>query len=172
MKKFISIKIPDFNLRFAGEKDLPVILQFIKELAEYEKLSDQVRTNEKLLKKHLFGENPQAEVILVEYQQEAVGFALFFHNFSTFVGKPGLYLEDLYIRPDYRNGGFGTEILKFLAKLAVERECGRFEWSVLTWNKPAIHFYESIGAQPLDGWKTYRLKGKALKQLANSDVQQ
>jgi ribosomal protein S18 acetylase RimI-like enzyme len=169
MKKLISTKISDFKLRFAREEDLPVILQFIKELAEYEKLSDQVRADEKLLKKHLFGENPQAEVILAEYQQKAGGFALFFHNFSTFLGKPGLYLEDLYIKPDYRNRGFGTEMLKYLAKLAVERECSRFEWSVLTWNQPAIGFYESIGARPLDEWKTYRLTGEALNQLANQN---
>jgi GNAT superfamily N-acetyltransferase len=130
---------------------------------------DQVKANEELLKKYLFGENPQAEVILAEYQKETVGFALFFHNFSTFLGKPGLYLEDLYIKRDYRNRGFGTEMLKFLAKLAVERECGRFEWSVLDWNEPAIQFYESLAAKPMNDWTTYRLAGEALKNLAKAE---
>jgi GNAT superfamily N-acetyltransferase len=167
MSQEYSTSIPNFTLRFACENDLQFILQFIKELAEYEKLSDQVIANEERLRKHLFGENPQAEVLLAKYHTEYAGFALFFHNFSTFLAKPGLYLEDLYIKPEHRHHGYGTEIFKFLANLAVEREYGRFEWSVLNWNKPAIHFYESIAAKPMDDWTTYRLKGESLNQLAD-----
>jgi GNAT superfamily N-acetyltransferase len=168
MEQESSTAISNFTLQFAREDHLPLILQFIKELAEYEELSAQVIADEERLRKHLFGEDPQAEVILAKYQEQYVGFALFFHNFSTFLAKPGLYLEDLYIKAEHRHNGYGTEIFKFLANLAIERECGRFEWSVLNWNEPAIRFYESIGAKSMDGWTRYRLKGESLNQLADS----
>ncbi|HYW34459.1 MAG TPA: GNAT family N-acetyltransferase [Balneolaceae bacterium] len=168
MTEDISDNSSDLKLRFAEEKDLLTILKFIEELAAYEKLSDQVVANEKQLREYLFGKKTYAEVILAEYNQKPVGFALFFHNFSTFLGKPGLYLEDLYVKESYRHEGFGTEILKYLAQIAVERDCGRFEWAVLDWNEPAIDFYEAIGAKPLNDWTTYRLTGEALKNLAKN----
>jgi GNAT superfamily N-acetyltransferase len=169
MSNQIVTSISDFKLRLAVEDDIPLILHFIKSLAEYEKLSRQVTANEGFLMSNLFGDNPHAEVLIAENKSEPVGFALFFHNFSTFLGKPGLYLEDVYIKPEFRKKGFGTHILQFLAKLAVERGCGRFEWSVLDWNEPAIQFYESLAAKPQDEWTTYRLTGKALKILAGGD---
>lgn len=165
-KRTIRTSIPGFSIRFATEQDTTLILRFIGKLAEYEKLSGEVIATERDLKKHLFGEQPHAEVILGEYQEKPVGFALFFHNFSTFLGKPGLYLEDLFVEESERGKGYGKCLLSFLARVAVQRDCGRLEWWVLDWNKPAIDFYESIGAIPMDEWTTYRLTGPSLKQLA------
>lgn len=157
--------IKNFKIRFAEENDLTLILDFIKELADYEKLLDQVVATEDILHESLFVKNA-AEVIIGEYEGEAVGFALFFHNFSTFLGRSGLYLEDLYIKPDMRGNGFGKKILSFLAKVAKERKCKRFEWWCLDWNKSSIKFYKSLGAEPMEDWTVYRLDGKDLDNLA------
>ncbi|MEN7548102.1 GNAT family N-acetyltransferase [Rapidithrix thailandica] len=154
------------DIRFAQEKDIPLILTFIKELAEYEKLGHEVKTTEETLLKNLFSERKAAEVLIGYYQGQAVGFALFFHNFSTFLGKPGIYLEDLYVRESFRGKGFGKAFFSSLARLAKERDCGRLEWWVLDWNQPAIRFYKSLGAEPMDDWTVYRVTGKALEELA------
>ena len=154
-----------FKIREAGKDDVPVILSFIKELAEYEKLSNEVKATEDMLRRNLF-EKKYAEVLIGELNSEPVGFALFFHNFSTFLGKPGIYLEDLYVMEKYRGRGFGRKMLSYLAKLTAERDCGRLEWSVLDWNKPAIDFYLSIGAKPMEDWTVFRLTGKELSSLA------
>lgn len=156
----------DFSIRFAREEDLPLILKFIRKLAIYEKLEDEVVATQELLRRNLFGDDPKAEVILAEVGDKAVGFALFFHNFSTFLGRPGIYLEDLFVVKEQRGNGYGKALLVFLAKLAVERECGRLEWSVLNWNTPAIEFYEQLNARPMDGWTVYRLTGSPLRQMA------
>ncbi len=156
----------DFIIRAAVEADVPLILSFIKELAEYERLSHQVVATEELLHRFLFGEHPAAEVLIGEYQGKPVGFALFFHNFSTFLGRPGIYLEDLYVRPAVRGKGFGKALLARLASLAEERNCGRLEWAVLDWNQPAIDFYKSLGAAPMFDWRIFRLTGEALRDLA------
>ena len=160
-------KMEGFKIRKAKEADVSVILGFIRELAEYEKLLDQVVATEESLKDTLFGERPFAEVIIGELNSKPIGFALFFHNYSSFHGKPGLYLEDLYVQPNYRGHGYGKILLSYLAKLAVERNCGRFEWSVLDWNEPAIQFYKKIGAKPMSEWTIQRLDGAALEKLAN-----
>ncbi|NFF60932.1 GNAT family N-acetyltransferase [Clostridium botulinum] len=165
MKKIIDTKLKDFKLRFADEKDAGLILQFIKELALYEKMSNEVIATEEILRKSLF-ELKVAEVVIGEYKDKPIGFILFFHNFSTFVGRPGLYLEDLYVKPEMRGRGFGKIMLSFLAKLAVERECGRFEWVCLDWNRSSIDFYKSMGAVPMDEWTIYRVNGNALNTLA------
>ncbi len=156
----------DFEIKFATIDDIPLILNFIKELAEYEKLLHEVVATEAILKETLFGEHTNAEVIIAYYQDEAVGFALFFHNFSTFLGRPGIYLEDLYIKPAMRGKGFGKKMLAFLAKLAKDRKCGRLEWWVLDWNKTAIDFYNSLGAKPMDEWTVFRVTDEALTNLA------
>jgi GNAT superfamily N-acetyltransferase len=158
-------KIQDFKLRFAAEKDVPLILQFIKELASYEHLSDEVVATEQLLTDFLF-QQKKAEVIIGEYQQRPVCFALFFHNFSTFLGRAGIYLEDLYVKPEMRGKGFGTVILSYLAGLAKERKCGRLEWACLDWNEPSIRFYKQLGAKPMDEWTVYRVSDKSLDSLA------
>jgi GNAT superfamily N-acetyltransferase len=150
----------------ATEADVPLILQMIKDLAEYERMSDLVTATEDGLRATLFGEHPAAEVVIAFTGTTPAGFALFFHNFSTFVGHPGLYLEDLFIRPEWRGHGIGRELLAHLARVAVERNCGRFEWSVLDWNEPAIGFYKKLGAVPLDGWTIFRVSGDALHRLA------
>lgn len=161
----IETKIEDFRLRFAKEQDISLIFQFIKELAIYEKMLDEVVATEEILYESLF-EKKVAEVIIAEYKEEPVGFALFFHNFSTFVGRPGLYLEDLYIKPEMRGKGFGKTILAYLAHLAVERNCGRMEWSCLDWNEPSIKFYKAMGAVPMNEWTVYRLHDQTLENLA------
>lgn len=157
----------ELTVKFAEEKDVPLILKFIKELAEYEKCLDQVVATEEILKESLFDERSNAEVILAYFENKPVGFALFFHNFSTFLGRPGLYLEDLYIIPEVRGKGFGKKLMIYLAKLAKERNCGRFEWWVLDWNTPAIQFYHSLGAIPMSDWTVQRVTGEALDKLAN-----
>lgn len=163
----IKTQIPEFVIRQATASDVPLVLSFIKGLGEYEKLSHEVVATEELLRENLFGENPKAEVILGYYKKEPVAFALFFHNFSTFLGKPGLYLEDLFVKPQYRGKGFGKVMLTYLAKLAKERNCGRLEWSVLDWNEPALEFYRSIGSKRMDEWTVQRLDGENLEKLAN-----
>ena len=155
------------NYRFATEKDTALILSFIKELAEYEKMADQVVASEALLAEWIF-EKKKAEVIFALDGEKEVGFALFFHNFSTFLGRAGLYLEDLYVKPEYRGKGFGKGLLKTLAEIAVERGCGRFEWWCLDWNKASIDFYRSMGAEPMSDWTVYRITGDTLKKLGDA----
>ena len=150
----------------AAPTDVPLILALIRELAEYERMADQVRATEVDIGRALFGERPCAEAVIARIGDEAVGFALFFQSFSTFVGRPGLYLEDLYVRPAHRGRGIGRRLLAHLAHLAVERDCGRFEWSVLDWNEPAITAYRRAGAVPMDEWTVYRLTGEPLRILA------
>ena len=154
------------RIRSAVAADVPLILQFIRELAEYEKLAHQVVATEADIRGSLFGARPAAECLIAEFQGKPAGFALFFHNFSTFLGKPGIYLEDLYVKPELRGKSVGRRLLAQLAKLAVSRGCGRFEWAVLDWNAPAIGFYRNLGAQMLDDWKINRLTGEALQKLA------
>jgi GNAT superfamily N-acetyltransferase len=166
MPELIATKVAGLTLRFAGEEDVALIFDFIKQLAVYEKMSDQVVADEELLRKSLFGGQRVAEVVIAELDGNPVGFALFFHNFSTFLGRHGLYLEDLFVLPEFRGRGIGKALLVFLAKLAVERGCGRFEWSVLDWNKPAIDFYLNLGAVAMDEWTVYRLTGETLENLA------
>ena len=156
----------DFKYRFASENDVPLILEFIKELAIYEKMLDTVVATEDLLNDWLFNKKI-AEVIFALEDNKEVGFALFFHNFSTFLGRGGIYLEDLYVKPEYRKKGYGKGLLKTLAKLTVERNCGRLEWCCLNWNKPSIEFYESLGAIKMDEWSTFRLSGETLKKLTD-----
>jgi GNAT superfamily N-acetyltransferase len=155
-------------IRPAIAADTPTIAALIRALAEYERLSHKVVLEEEELRKHLFGPRPYAEVLLAEESKEIVGFALFFHNFSTFLGQPGIYLEDLFVRPDYRGRGHGKELLTTLARLAIERGCHRLEWAVLDWNEPALRFYRSLGAGPLDDWTLYRLSGDALQNVARA----
>lgn len=156
----------NFKIRAAKENDTSLILSFIKELAEYEKLSADVVATEELLRKSLFGKKPVAEVLLGFIDNEPACFAVFFHNFSTFLGKPGIYLEDLYVKPELRGRGIGKAMLTHLAKIAIERDCGRFEWSVLDWNEQAIRFYKSLGAVSMNEWTTFRVSGDALHKLA------
>ena len=153
------------DFRFANKKDCGKILDFIKQLAEYEKMSDEVVATEELLQEWIF-EKQKAEVIFALENEKEVGFALFFHNFSTFLGRAGIYLEDLFVLPEYRGKGYGKGLLKQLAKIAVERGCGRLEWSCLDWNKPSIDFYLSLGAVPMDEWTVYRLTGDTLIEMS------
>jgi len=153
------------TIRPATPADLPLIAQLIRDLAAYEKLASEVRFDEAVLGQKLFGERPYAEVVIGELGGQAQGFALFFHNFSTFEGKPGIYLEDLFVRPDARGSGLGKALLAHLAALAVERDCARLEWSVLDWNEPAIGFYQKLGARLMDEWTVMRLDGAELSQL-------
>lgn len=151
--------------RFATEADVPAILDLIKQLAEYEKAADRVVATEELLRESLF-ENRAAEVLLAEVDDQPVGFALFFTNFSTWLGRPGIYLEDLFVLPAERGKGYGKGLLQHLARIAVERNCGRLEWSCLDWNQPSIDFYLSLDAEKMDCWTTYRLEGDTLEALA------
>lgn len=154
-----------FEIRFANENDTEIILEFIKALAEYERMSDEVVATPEILKEWIF-EKKKAEVIFAVEDGKEVGFALFFHNFSTFLGRAGIYLEDLFVLPEYRGKGYGKALLKFLAKTTVERGCGRLEWCCLDWNKPSIDFYLSVGAKPLDDWTIYRMTSEELKKFA------
>lgn len=153
------------QFRFANENDLSLILEFIRDLAEYEKMLDEVIATEELLDEWIF-DKKIAEVIFVLENEKEVGFALFFHNFSTFLGKAGIYLEDLYVKPQYRGKGYGKALIKKLASIAVERGCGRLEWSCLDWNKPSIDFYLSLGAEPMSDWTVFRVAGSTLENLA------
>ena len=156
-------------IRAATAGDVPLILGFIRELAAYERLAHEVIATEEGLRDTLFGPRPYAEVIIAEAGGEPAGFALFFHNYSTFLGRPGLYLEDLYVRPAARGRGIGRALLAHLARLAAERGCGRLEWWVLDWNADAIRFYRSLGAQPMADWTVFRVSGEALERLAHGD---
>lgn len=156
----------ELTFRNAERRDTALILRFIRELAEYEKMLDEVVADEAMLEEWLF-DKQKAEVIFAVVDGSEVGFALFFHNFSTFLGRAGIYLEDLYVRPEYRGMGYGKAILKKLASIAVERGCGRLEWWCLDWNKPSIDFYLSLGAEPMSDWTVYRIAGDTLRQLAD-----
>ena len=153
-------------IRPATAADVPTIARLIRGLAEYERLSHAVALDEDRLREHLFGPRPYAEVLLAEDAGAVVGFALFFHNYSTFRAKPGIYLEDLFVEPAHRGKGHGKALLISLARLALARDCARVEWSVLNWNEPSIRFYQALGAEPLDEWTAYRLTGEALAKLA------
>jgi GNAT superfamily N-acetyltransferase len=158
----------DFDIRMqpATERDLPLVLEFIRALAEYERLSHEVTATEDLLRHWMFGPNKVAEAVIAYDGDEPVGFALYFHNFSTFLGRAGLYLEDLFVKPHARGRGIGKMLLRHLARIAVERGCGRFEWWVLDWNVPSIEFYKRMGAVPMDEWTVFRVTGDALANLA------
>jgi GNAT superfamily N-acetyltransferase len=153
-------------IRPATPADTPAIVALIRGLADYEHLSHLVRLDEDRLRTHLFGPRPFADVLLAEEVNEVAGYALFFHNYSTFLGQPGIYLEDLFVRPEYRGRGHGKALLIAVARLAVERGCGRLEWAVLDWNEPALRFYRSLGALPLNDWTLYQLSGEALQNIA------
>jgi GNAT superfamily N-acetyltransferase len=156
------------RIKTATPADTPIILQLIRELAEFERLLHEVQATEEQLREQLFGARPGAEVLIARMDDEVAGFALFFHNFSTFLTKKGLYLEDLYVKQAHRGKGYGRQMLMALARIAVQRECGRFEWSVLDWNENAIRFYEGMGADVLPDWRICRVTGDALTQLAAS----
>jgi GNAT superfamily N-acetyltransferase len=164
----IATNRPGVTLRAATREDVPLILALIRELAEYEREPDAVQADAATLAANLFGERPGAEVVIAEADGRPAGFALFFHNFSTWLGRRGLYLEDLFVRPEFRGRGVGQVLMAYLATLAVERGCGRFEWSVLDWNTPAIDFYRRIGAVAMEEWTVQRIAGDALQALAAS----
>jgi|SRR5215470_16337760 len=162
-----STDIPGFHIRSATKADVPVIFAFIKKLAEYERLSHEVVATEELLRKTLFGRTRTAEVVIGYLARKPVGFALFFHNYSTFLGCPGIYIEDLFVDESHRRRGFGRALLLYVARLAKERDCGRLEWAVLDWNEPAINFYRKLGATPMSEWTVFRVTGENLKALAS-----
>lgn len=164
----MSKKIPGFEIRPATESDAPVILSFVKQLAKYEKLSHEVVATEASLRETLFGARRAAEVAIGYFSEKPVGFVLFFHNYSTFLGQSGLYIEDLFVDENYRRRGFGRALLLYVARVAQERQCGRLEWSVLDWNEPAIEFYKKLGAAAMSDWTVYRVTGDNLSRLANS----
>ena len=156
-----------FSIRPASVEDVPLILQLIRELAEYERAPQDAVATEPQLREVLFGEKPSAEVLLAFEKEEAVGFAVYFFNFSTWLGRPGLYLEDLFVRPETRGKGYGRALLERLAQIAQERGCGRMEWAVLDWNEPAIQFYKKLGAKPMEEWTTFRLTDDGIADLAH-----
>ncbi len=159
----------NFSIKFAEPKDAGVIFDFVNKLAEYENLTHEIKADEEQIRKTLFSENSNAECLIGYEGDKPVAFALFFHNYSTFLGKYGLYLEDLFVLPEKRGKGYGKMLLKKLAQIALERDCGRFEWMVLDWNEPAIKFYKALGAKPMDEWTTFRISGDELKKLAEVD---
>lgn len=165
MVEKIQTRIDGFSIRFADEKDVGIIFNMIKELAEYEKLLDNFEATEELLRESLF-QRRVVETLIGEYKHEPVGYAIFFHNISTFTGRVGIYIEDIYVKPTMRGKDFGEAMLKFIAKLSLERKCARLEWSCLDWNKPSIAFYRKMGAVALEDWTMYRVAGKSLKKLA------
>src|SRR5437660_4256219 len=160
--------VADLQIRPARVEDVPVILELIRDLATYERAPDEVTATEEQLVDVLFGEKPVAEVLLAFEGKSPVGFAVFFHNFSTWLGRPGLYLEDLFVRPEHRGKGYGRALLVYLAKIARDRKCGRMEWAVLDWNEPAIQFYRKLGAKPMEEWTVFRLTRDGIARLANS----
>jgi GNAT superfamily N-acetyltransferase len=164
----LSASIQGFEIRPATETDVPVILSFIRHLAKYEKLSHEVVATEASIRETLFGTRRVAEVAIGYFNEKPVGFVLFFHNYSTFLGRPGLYIEDLFVDENYRRRGFGRALLLYVARLAQKRQCGRLEWSVLDWNEPAIGFYKKLGAVAMSDWTIYRVTGDSLRRLANS----
>jgi GNAT superfamily N-acetyltransferase len=161
-----SASLPDFEIRPATIDDVPLILSFIKKLAQYEGLAQEVVATEESLRETLFNSRKTAEVVIGDLQNKPIGLVLFFHNYSTFLGRPGLYIEDLFVDETYRRRGFGSALLSYVARLAIERNCGRLEWSVLDWNKPAIEFYTKFGAVPMSGWTVFRVTGQSLENLA------
>src|SRR5213593_3162459 len=164
------MKTPEnFDIRSASVEDVPIILQLIRDLATYERAPHEVTATEEQLVDVLFGQRPSAEVLLAFEEKSPVGFAVFFHNFSTWLGRPGLYLEDLFVKPEKRGKGYGRALLVELAKIAMERGCGRMEWAVLDWNEPAIKFYRALGATPMDEWTVFRLTRDGIARLANSE---
>jgi GNAT superfamily N-acetyltransferase len=163
----LSTFIQGFEIRPATEADAPVILSFVQQLAGYEKLSHEVVATEASIRETLFGMRRVAEVAIGYLNEKPVGFVLFFHNYSTFLGQPGLYIEDLFVNESYRRRGFGRALLLYVARLAHERQCGRLEWSVLDWNEPAIEFYKKLGALPMSDWTVYRVTGDSLRRLAS-----
>jgi GNAT superfamily N-acetyltransferase len=162
------VRDSDISLQPARPQDVRDIVAFIRELAEYEKLEHEMRATEAEISEWLFGDRPAAEVVIARIDDEAVGFALYFTSFSTFLGRPGIYLEDLFVRPAFRGSGVGSALLRYLAEIACRRGYGRLEWAVLDWNKPAIDFYEQMGAQAMDEWTTYRVTGQSLEAMARS----
>jgi len=162
------MKTENFAIRPATAADVPIILELIRALAAYERAPNDVTATEDGLSKVLFAEKPAAEVLLAFENETAVGFAVFFHNFSTWLGRPGLYLEDLFVRPEDRGKGYGRALLIHLAKIARDRGCGRMEWAVLDWNEPAIQFYRKLGAKPMDDWTVFRLKRDGIAKLADA----
>jgi GNAT superfamily N-acetyltransferase len=163
------VRVTGCTIRPATEADTPLILSFIQKLAEYERLRNECVATEEKLRATLFGEKRFAEVLIAEWKGAPAGFALFFHNYSTFLAKQGLYLEDLFVDPEMRGKGIGKALLVRLAKIAVERNCGRFEWWVLDWNEPSINFYKSLGAEPMNDWTVFRVAGETLKKLASAE---
>jgi GNAT superfamily N-acetyltransferase len=161
-----STEIPSFQIRAAIKEDVPAILSYIKKLADYERLSHEVVATEAGLRETLFGRRRTAEVALGYFKREPVGFVLFFHSYSTFLGQPGIYIEDLFVDEAFRRRGFGRALLAYVARLAKERRCGRLEWSVLDWNEPAINFYKQLGATPMNEWTVYRVTGESFRKLA------
>lgn len=164
------MKNPNFAIRSAAVGDVPIILELIHDLATYERAPDQVTATGEQLTDVLFGEKPAAEVLLAFEGDAPAGFAIFFHNFSTWLGRPGLYLEDLFVKPEHRGKGYGRALLVYLAHVARDRGCGRMEWAVLDWNEPAIDFYKKLGAVPLDDWKIFRLTRDGIAKLAGEDL--
>ena len=167
MDRTLDLEIMTISIREGTERDAALILDFIRQLAEYERLEHEVSATEEGLRETLFGHRPAAEVLLAEVDGESAGFAVHFGTYSTFAGKPGIYLEDLYVKPHLRGAGVGSALLRRVAQIAVERGCGRVEWGVLDWNAPSISFYRSLGAEALDQWTKYRLAGEALERLAS-----
>ena len=164
----MAFSVPRLEIRSATKSDVPVILSFIKKLADYERLSHEMVATEGMLRKTLFGRQRTAEVAIGYYKKEPVGFVLFFPNYSTFLGRPGLYIEDLFVDESHRRRGFGRALLLYVARLASERGCGRLEWSVLDWNEPAIYFYKKLGAIPMSEWTVFRVTGESLVRLAKA----
>lgn len=163
----MNTPMPEPRVREATGEDVPLIFRFINELAVYEKLAHEVETDEEQLEKTLFGPDPRAYALVCEIDGDPAGFALYFYNYSTWLGKYGIYLEDLYVSPEHRGRGAGKALLTHIAGIAVEKDCGRFEWSVLDWNTPSIEFYKSLGAREMEEWRIYRVTGNALKKLGN-----
>ena len=161
-----SASLPEFEIRQATIDDVPLILSFIKKLAHYERLAHEVVATEESLTETLFSSGKTAEVAIGFFQNKPIGLVLFFHTYSTFLGRPGLYIEDLFVDESYRRRGFGAALLRYVARLAIERNCGRLEWSVLDWNKPAVNFYNKLGAVPVSGWTVFRVTGEDLANLA------
>jgi GNAT superfamily N-acetyltransferase len=164
-----STNLPNFQIRAATKADVPIIFSFIKKLADYERLSHEVVATEKILHETLFGRRRTTEVAIGYFKKQPVGFVIFFHNYSTFLGRPGIYLEDLFVDEAFRRRGFGGALLRYVARLAKERQCGRLEWSVLNWNEPAIEFYRKLGAVPMNEWTVFRLTGESLMRFAISE---
>ena len=161
-----SNEIPGFKIQAATKAQVPIIFAFVKKLADYERLSHEVVATEDGLRETLFGRRATAEVAIGYYKNQPIGFVLFFHNYSTFLGRPGIYIEDLFVDETFRRRGFGGALFRYVAKLANERQCGRLEWSVLDWNEPAINFYKKLGAVPMSEWTVFRMTGVALTKLA------